>query len=322
MKAVVVRAVGGPDVLAVASVADPQPAHEQVRVRVVAAGVNFIDTYQRSGRYAVPVPFTPGSEGAGVVDAVGSGVAGLAVGDRVAWATQPGSYAEQVVVPADQLVAVPAEVDLRVAAALMLQGMTAHYLATSTFPLRDGHTALVHAAAGGVGSLLVQIAKRRGARVIGTAGTHDKRRRALDAGADEVVLYREVDVGAAVAELTAGAGVDVVYDSVGADTFDRSLDCLRPRGCLVLFGQSSGPVPPLDPQVLNRKGSLFLTRPSLGAYLADRDELAWRAGDLFAWLSAGELNVRIDRIWPLAEAAHAHRYMEAGKTTGKVLLIP
>jgi NADPH:quinone reductase len=320
MKAVVVREIGDASVLHVADVDDPRPGPGQVCVRMTAAGLNFVDIYERSGQYRKPTPFTPGSEGAGIVESVGPDVDDLVEGDRVAWAMQPGAYAERAVIAADRVVRVPADVDLRDAAAVMLQGMTAHYLATSTFPLDDRHTALVHAAAGGVGALLVQVAKRRGARVIGTAGSEDKRRIALEAGADEVILYREVDFAAAVAELA--GGVDVVYDSVGADTFDRSLDALRPRGYMVLFGQSSGAVPPVDPQTLNRKGSLFLTRPSLGAYVANRQELSWRAADLFSWMSAGTLSVRIDRTWPLTEAAQAHRYMEAGQTRGKVLLIP
>jgi NADPH:quinone reductase len=300
----------------------PEPGAGQVRVRVAAAGLNFIDTYQRGGAYQMQLPATLGMEGAGVVDAVGPDVDGLAEGDRVAWAMQAGSYAEQVVAPAANVVAVPDGVDLQQAAAVMLQGMTAHYLAHSTVPLDKGMTVLVTAAAGGAGRLLVQVAKRLGARVIGTVSTDEKEALARAAGADDIVRYRDVDLVEAVRGLTGGAGVDVVYDSVGKDTFAKSLDSLRPRGHLVLFGQASGPVAPVDPQVLNAKGSLYLTRPTLGHYIATRDELAWRAGDLFAWMAAGELDVRIDRTWPLAGAAEAHRYIEAGETKGKVLLLP
>jgi len=322
MQAIQVKQHGGPEVLELTEVADPTPGPGEAVVAVTVAGLNFIDVYQRSGAYPVATPFVPGSEGAGTVEAVGDGVADLAPGDTVAWTAVPGSYAEKVVAPAERLVKVPEGVDVRTAGAVMLQGITAHYLALSTFPLREGHTALVYAAAGGVGHLLTQIATRRGARVIGTASSEEKAALARSAGAAEVIRYREVDVAEAVAELTGGVGVDVVYDSVGADTFERSLDCLRPRGMMVLYGQSSGPVPPLDPQVLNRKGSLYLTRPTIAHYTATREELLWRTGDLFDWIRAGELEVRVDRTWPLAEAAEAHRYIAAGRTRGKVLLEP
>ena len=322
MQAIQVKRHGGPEVLELTEVADPTPGPGEAVVAVTVAGLNFIDVYQRSGAYPVATPFVPGSEGAGTVEAVGDGVADLAPGDTVAWTAVPGSYAEKVVAPAEQLVKVPEGVDVRTAGAVMLQGITAHYLALSTFPLCEGHTALVYAAAGGVGHLLTQIATRRGARVIGTASSEEKAALARSAGAAEVIRYREVDVAEAVAELTGGVGVDVVYDSVGADTFERSLDCLRPRGMMVLYGQSSGPVPPLDPQVLNRKGSLYLTRPTIAHYTATREELLWRTGDLFDWIRAGELEVRVDRTWPLAEAAEAHRYIAAGRTRGKVLLEP
>lgn len=322
MQAIHVEQHGGPEVLALTEVDDPTPGPGEALVAVAVAGLNFVDVYQRSGLYPVATPYVPGSEGAGTVEAVGDGVADLVPGDTVAWTSVPGSYAQKVAAPAERLVKVPEGVDARTAGAVMLQGITAHYLAVSTFPLSQGHTALVYAAAGGVGRLLTQIAVRRGARVIGTASDEDKAALARSAGAAEVIAYRDVDVAEAVADLTGGTGVDVVYDSVGADTFERSLECLRPRGTLVLYGQSSGPVPPLDPQVLSRKGSLYLTRPTIGDYLATREELLWRAGDLFDWIRAGDLEVRVDRTWPLADAAEAHRYIAAGRTRGKVLLEP
>lgn len=320
MQAIQVDGVGGPDVLEFVEVDAPRPGRGEVLVRLEAAGVNFIDVYHRSGNYPLDVPFTPGVEGAGVVEEVGDDVDGFAPGDRVAYAMQRGSYAEQAVVPANMLVAVPDTVSNEQAAATMLQGMTAHYLSHSTYPLDGDDTALVYAAAGGVGHLLTQIATMRGARVLATASTPEKADLARGDGADEVILYRDEDLVARVEELTDGRGVDVAYDSVGRDTFGASLDCLRPRGVLALYGQSSGPVEPLDPQVLNRKGSLFLTRPSLGHYVAERSELEWRARDLFTWIAAGELAVRVDRTFPLADAAAAHTYLEAGRTTGKVLL--
>ncbi len=322
MRAIRIHEQGGPEVLVAEDIPTPEPGPGQVRVRVAAAGLNFIDTYQRAGAYQMQLPATLGMEGAGVVDAVGPDVDGPIEGDRVAWAMQPGSYAEQVVVSADKVVAVPPGVDLEQAAAVMLQGCTAHYLAHSTVALEKGNTVLVTAAAGGAGRLLVQVAKRFGTRVIGTVSSDEKEALARAAGADDIVRYRDVDLVEAVRSLTGGTGVDVVYDSVGRDTFTKSLDCLRPRGYLVLYGQASGPVAPVDPQVLNAKGSLYLTRPTLGHYIATRHELAWRAGDLFSWMAAGELEVRIDRAWPLAEAAEAHRYIEAGETKGKVLLVP
>lgn len=321
MRAVRVREAGGPEVLELADVDVPAPGTGQVLVAVEAAGVNFIDTYQRSGAYRVTLPAVPGSEGAGTIVAVGPGVGAAGVGDRVAWAGQPGSYAERVVADVDRLVVIPAGVDTRTAAAVMLQGMTAHYLATSTFPLGPGHTAIVHAGAGGVGRLLVQIAKRRGAIVAATVSTEEKAALARSAGADEVIRYTQVDLAEESVRLFPG-GVDVVYDSVGRDTFLSSLDCLRPRGMLVLYGQSSGAVDPIDPQVLSRKGSLYLTRPTLGHYTADAGELRRRAGELFAWVTAGDLEVRIDRTFALEQAADAHRYVEARLTKGKVLLLP
>lgn len=320
MRAIRVAEPGPPEALQLQDVDRPEPGSGEVLVRLDAAGVNFIDVYHRSGQYPLDPPFTPGVEGAGTVAAVGAGVDALSEGDRVAYAMQSGSYAEEVVVPAAQLVRLPDGVTTEQAAAVMLQGMTAHYLAHTTFPLADDATALVYAAAGGVGHLLVQLAKRRGARVLATASTEDKAALARADGADDVILYRDEDLVARVRELTDGRGVDVVYDSVGRDTFVASLDCLRPRGLLALYGQSSGAVEPLDPQVLAQKGSLFLTRPSLAHYVAERSELDARAGDLFAWIAAGELDVRIDRTYPLADAAAAHTYLEEGRTTGKVLL--
>ncbi|MGI8574546.1 MAG: quinone oxidoreductase family protein [Egibacteraceae bacterium] len=319
MRAVQVFEPGGPDALQVEEIDEPRPGSDQLAVRVGAAGVNFIDIYQRTGKYPLELPAVLGLEGAGEVTAVGDQVDGFEPGDRVAWSGELGSYAEHHVLPAERAVRVPDGVETATAAAVMLQGMTAHYLASSTFPLQEGHTALVHAGAGGVGHLLIQIAKRRGARVITTVSTEEKAELARSGGADEVIRYTETDFSEAVAELTDG-GVDVVYDSVGADTFQRSLNCLRPRGYLVLFGASSGPVDELDPQVLNQKGSLFLTRPSLFHYVAERDELTWRAGELFDWIAASELEVRIDRTWPLADAAEAHRYLEGRQSKGKLLL--
>jgi NADPH2:quinone reductase len=322
MQAIRVTENGGPEALQLADAPLPEPGAGQVRIRVEAAGVNFIEVYQRKGQYKLPLPLTPGAEAAGAVDAIGPNVADFLPGQRVATVAAQGSYAQYALVDASRLVRVPRDVETRVAAAVMLQGMTAHYLAYSTFPLAPGQTALVHAAAGGVGQLLVQIAKQRGARVIGTAGSAEKVALAKSHGADEVINYAEQDFEAETRRLTNGAGVDVVYDSVGKATFDKSLNCLRPRGYLVLFGQSSGPVPPVDPQILNAKGSLFLTRPTLGNYIATREELLWRANDLFEWIGSGALKVRIDQAFPLADAAEAHRYLEARKTTGKVLLIP
>ncbi|MBX6363119.1 MAG: quinone oxidoreductase [Gemmatimonadetes bacterium] len=320
MRAVRIHETGGPDVLRLEDVPVPEPGPGQALVRVEVAGVNFIDVYKRTGLYPVQLPATLGEEGAGVVAAVGPGVREVRVGDRVAWASGFGSYAEYVAIGADRLVPVPDDVPADRAAAAMLQGMTAHYLATSTFPLEPGHRALVHAAAGGVGLLLVQLARRRGAVVIGTAGTPEKAELARQAGADHVIVYTQQDFAAEVRRLTDGQGVHVVYDSVGRATFLAGLDLLQPRGMMVLFGQSSGPVEPIDPQILNRKGSLFLTRPSLMHYTATRDELLARAGDVLAWVADGSLQLRIDRELPLDRAADAHRALEARRTAGKVLL--
>ena len=320
MRAIRVHRPGGPEQLRLDELPVPAPGPGQARVDVAFAGVNFIDVYHRTGLYPLAPPFIPGSEAAGVVGAVGEGVTGLQVGDRVAYAMHLGSYAEQALVDAWKLVPVPAGVGLDVAAAAMLQGMTAHYLTHSTFPLREGQVALVHAAAGGVGLLLCQIAKRIGARVIGTVSTEEKAGLARAAGADEVILYTRTSFKDEALRLTGGAGVDVVYDSVGRTTFEDSLGSLRRRGTLVLFGQSSGPVPPFDPALLNKHGSLFLTRPSLAHYAADRPELLARAGDVLGWIAAGRLAVRVDRVLSLGEAAEAHRLLEARATSGKLLL--
>lgn len=322
MKAIRIHEFGGPDVLRYEDAPMPEPGSGEARVRVEAAGVNFVDIYHRTGRYPGRLPLILGVEAAGIVEAVGPGVDEVMPGDRVAYATQQGAYAEYAVVPAWKLVKAPDGMETQRAAAVMAQGLTAHFLSHSAYPIRPGDSALIHAAAGGVGLLLVQMAKRRGTRVIGTVSTGEKARLAREAGADEVILYTETDFEEEIKRLTDGRGVNVVYDSVGRTTFDKSLNCLKPRGYLVLYGQSSGPAPPLDPQVLNAKGSLFLTRPSLAHYIASRAELLERANDLWAWMAAGELNVRIDKTFPLAEAAEAHRYMEARKTMGKVLLLP
>ena len=323
MKAVRVNEQGGPEVLSYEEVDLPEPGPGEARVRLTASGVNFIDVYKRTGLYPVETPFTLGEEGAGEVDAVGEGVDDLLVGDYVAFASVLGSYAEYVVVPTEKLVPFNVTlVEARVAAAVMLQGMTAHYLTHSTFPLEEGHTALVHAAAGGVGLLLCQMAKMRGATVIGTAGTEEKARLAREAGADEVILYTEQDFVEETKRITNGEGVDVVYDSVGKTTFDGGLDLLKRRGYMVLFGASSGPVPPLDPQVLNQKGGLYLTRPSLAHYTATRDELLWRAESLFAWIGNNALAVRIGGTYSLADARQAHEDLEGRRTTGKLILLP
>lgn len=325
MHAVLATEPGGPDVLEPDEIPDPLPGPRDLLVRLSAAGVNFIDTYRRSGVYAMPFPHVPGSEGAGVVEAVGREVREFAVGDLVAWASAPSSYAELVVVPEAVALRVPDGVAEDVAAALPLQGLTAHYLVTSTFPVLEGQDVLVHAGAGGVGLLLTQLAAARGARVITTVGTPEKEALSRAAGAAEVIRYTELDdltseLPALVRDLTGGRGVHTVFDGVGASTFDASLASLRPRGGLALFGASSGPVPPFDPQRLNAAGSLFLTRPTLGHYTATRDELTRRADELFAAVAAGALDVRVGATYPLAEAAEAHRALEGRATTGKVLL--
>lgn len=322
MKAVRVHQFGGPEALKIEEVPLPEPGEGEARVKNEAIGVNFLDIYQRIGRYQGSPPFTLGQEAAGIVDAVGPNVTEIKPGDRVAYASVQGSYAESAIVPAWRLVPIPVSVDVKEAAAIMVQGMTAHYLALSTYPLKAGETALVHAAGGGTGQMLVQVAKRCGARVIGTASTEEKARLARESGADDVIPYTRTDFETEVKRLTNNAGVDVVYDSVGKDTFDKGLNCLRRRGYMVLYGASSGPVPPIDPQVLNAKGSLYLTRPYIGHYTADRAELLQRANDVFSWLAAGELKVRIDKTFPLAEVSEAHRYLEDRQSKGKILLIP
>jgi NADPH:quinone reductase len=322
VEAIRVHETGGPEVMRLETVPTPEPGQGQALVRTEAIGVNFVDVYNRVGLYKNPLPFTPGSEGAGIVEKVGPGVSEVKVGDRVGWVAVDGSYATHVVAPAQKLIPLPEGVSTHDAAAVLLQGLTAHYLATSTYPLKPDESCLVHASAGGVGRLLCQIAKLRGARVIGTAGSPEKATIAREAGADEVILYREQDFVAETRRLTGGSGVQVVYDMVGKDTFDGSLSSLARRGCLVLVGQSSGPVPPMDPRVLNTKGSLYLTRPSLRDYTVTRDELLGRAKDVLTWLSEGKLRLRVDRTYPLAEAAEAHRALEGRQTAGKVLMIP
>ncbi|MFP3715183.1 quinone oxidoreductase family protein [Puerhibacterium sp. TATVAM-FAB25] len=327
MRAIRAREAGGPEVLEHVELPDPEPGPGQLLVRVAAAGVNFIDTYRRSGTYAMPYPHVVGVEGAGVVEAVGPDVEAFAAGDRVAWAEARGSYAELVLVAAANAVAVPAGLDLTTAAALPLQGMTAHYLVTSTFEVRPGHDVLLHAGAGGVGLLATQLATARGGRVVTTVSTPEKAELSRAAGAAHTLDYTRMadltaELPAAVRELTGGAGVHVVYDGVGRTTFDGSLACLRPRGTLVLFGAASGPVPPVDPQRLNSGGSLFLTRPTLGHYTLTREELERRAGEVLGAAASGGLDVRVGATYPLADAAEAHRALEGRGTTGKVLLLP
>ena len=322
MHAIQVKEFGGPEVLEYVEIPTPEPGQGQVRVRIEAAGVNFIDVYQRTGAYPNATPFTLGQEAAGVVDALGEGVTEFNVGDRVGYAGILGAYADYAVVAADRLVPVPDGVSSVVAAASFLQGMTAHYLVYSTYPVKQGDWVLVHAAAGGVGLILCQMAKRLGATVIGTVSTEEKAELARGAGADHVIRYTEQDFVAETKRLTEGRGVHVVYDSVGKTTFDGSLDVLRPRGYLVLFGQSSGAVPPVNPQILNSKGSLFLTRPTMGAYVATREELLERAGEVLGWIASGELNIRVDREVPLKDLGEAHRALESRATSGKVEVIP
>jgi NADPH2:quinone reductase len=322
VKAVRVHALGGPDVLKYEDLAEPVAKAGEALVKVEAAGVNFIDIYQRMGVYKLPLPLTMGQEGAGVVVGIGPDVTDLNVGDRVAWTSVQGAYAEHAAIPAQRLVPLPSTVTTKQGAAVMLQGTTAHYLASSTFPLRPGDTCLVHAGAGGVGLLLTQVAKLRGARVVTTVSTPDKAALSRDAGADLVVLYGEQDFEAAVKEFTDGKGLQVVYDSVGKTTILKSLNCLAPRGMLVLFGQSSGVVESIDPLVLSQKGSLFFTRPTLVHYIASRTELRQRTDELFEWIGSGKLHVRAEFQFPLADAAEAHNALAGRKTTGKVLLIP
>jgi NADPH2:quinone reductase len=317
-----VHQYGGPEVLRYEDVDVPRPRAGETLVKIAASGVNYLDVQYRTGRHKTPTPFIVGSEGAGVVADVGAEVAELRAGDRVAYAMTLGSYAEYALVPARKLVAVPPAIELETAAAVMLQGLTAHYLTHSTFPLKRGETALVHAGAGGVGQVIVQVAHLLGARVIATVGTDAKAVIAREAGADEVIVYTRDDFEAEVKRLTGGAGVEVVYDSVGRDTFEKSLNCLRPRGYLVLFGFSSGQVAPFDPATLGIKGSLFLTRPGLNQYMATRDELLMRANAVFTWLMAGKLRVRIDRRYSFQDARQAHEDLEGRRTAGKIVLAP
>jgi NADPH2:quinone reductase len=316
MKSIQIKETGGPEKLELVETAMLQPGPGQALVRIAASGVNYIDVYYRTGLYTAGLPLTLGHEGAGTVQAAGDGVTEVAPGDRVAWSVASGAYAEYALVPAAQLVKLPPGLDFPTAAAIMLQGMTAHYLTHSTYALKSGDACLVHAAAGGAGGLIAQMAKMLGARVFGTVSTQEKAAVARGHGVDEAILYTQVDFEAEVKRLTGGRGVDVVYDSVGATTFEKSLNCLRPRGVLALFGQSSGPVGPFDPAILNAKGSLFLTRPTLRHYVLTREELLWRAGDVLEWTVSGKLKPRIDRSYPLADAADAHRDLEARRTTG------
>ncbi len=322
MKAIQIRATGGPEVLELAELPIPQPGAGQVLLRVEAIGVNFIEAYFRKGQYKSTLPLTPGSEAAGIVEEIGPSVSGFAIGDAVASTSVIGSYAEYALVPAAQLVKVPDGLSPEKAAAAMLQGMTAHYLAHSTWPLKQGETALIHAGAGGTGLLLTQMAVRIGARVITTVSTPEKAELSREAGASDVILYTEQDFAAETKRLTGGRGVDVVYDSVGKTTFEGSLSCLRPRGLLALFGGSSGAVPPVDPIQLSSKGSLFLTRPTLWHYISTREELEWRAGEVLKWVASGELKLRMEHVYALEDAPQAHADLESRKTTGKILLEP
>jgi NADPH:quinone reductase len=322
MKAIQVKQVGGPDAMQTVEIPVPQPKAKEAVVKLAASGVNFIDVYFREGRYKTQLPFVPGQEGAGVVTEVGAETTSIKVGDRVAWTGLQGSYAQYAAVPADRLVPIPQRVSEQQAAAAMLQGMTAHYLSHDTYPLKQGETALVHAAAGGVGLLLVQMAHNIGARVIATVSTEEKATLARAAGAHEVILYTQADFEAETKRLTNGKGVDVVYDSVGKTTFEKGLNILRPRGMMVLFGGSSGAVPPFDLVALSQKGSLYVTRPTLVNYIASRDELVARSSAIFSMMASGKLKLRIEHTYPLAEAQQAHRDLEGRKTTGKLLLIP
>jgi len=322
MKAIRVHAPGAPEVMKYEDVPEPQPKAGEAVVKVDAAGLNYIDVYQRSGLYKLDMPLTLGLEAGGTVTAVGPGVTDVKVGDKVAYTGVAGAYAEYAAVPAARLVVLPKGVTTKQGGAMMLQGMTAHYLACSTYPLKSGDTCLVHAAAGGVGLILCQIAKMRGARVIGTVSTQEKAKLAREAGADETIVYTSQDFEAEVKRITGGKGCQVVYDSVAKTTFDKGFNCLAPRGMMVLYGASSGPIGPFDPQILNAKGSVFLTRPSLFHYIATREELVQRSTDLANWIAAGKLRLRMEFEFPLKDAAEAHRALEGRKTTGKVLLIP
>jgi NADPH:quinone reductase len=321
MKAIEVKHLGGPEVLQIVDLPVPEPKENEAVVKVAVSGVNFIDTYQREGRYKLPLPFIAGQEGSGTVRALGSKVSNLKVGDRVAWTNVQGSYAEFQAVPADRLVPIPKGIDDREAAAAILQGMTAHYLSHDCFPLKSGESALIHAAAGGVGRLLVQMAHDIGARVIGTVSTEEKAKLAREAGADEIIFYTKTDFEMETRRSTQAKGVEVVYDGVGKDTFEKGLNVLRPRGFMVLFGGSSGPVPPFDPIILSQKGSLYITRPTLGHYILTTEELRHRAKAVFEMITSGRLKLRIAHTYPLTEAAQAHRDLEGRKTTGKLLLV-
>ncbi len=322
MQAIIVRECGEPEVLVLEALPTPEPGPGKALVRVSAAGINFIEIYQRSGHYPLPLPIAMGSEGAGVVERLGPGDSPVAVGDRVAWVNGPGSYATEVIIPTDRLVPVPSGIDERLAAAVMLQGLTAHYLSRSSYPLKPGDTCLVHAAAGGVGQLLCQMARLAGARVIGTVSTEEKASIARAAGADETINYEQEDFVERVKSLTGGTGVQVVYDGVGKSTFLKGLDCLVPRGCMVLFGGSSGPVAPFDPLILMHKGSLYLHRPTLWDFIRTRDELLVRTAELFGWVGSGELKVTVAATFPLADACDAHRLLVSREAAGKILLIP
>lgn len=322
MKSILIRQTGGPEVMRLEDTALSTLGPGSVLVKIEATGVNFIDVYFRIGLYKAELPFTPGMEAAGVVEAVGPGVTDFTAGDRVAYAMTRGSYSEYAIVPAQTLVKIPDGVSGELAAASMLQGMTAHYLSHSTFPLDSSHTALIHAAAGGTGALLVQMAKMRGARVIATVGSADKAARAKEVGADEVIQYHEQDFEVETRDRTNGKGVDVVYDSVGASTFLKSINCLKPRGMMVTFGNASGPVPAIEPLLLSTKGSLFLTRPTLANYTSSREDLLWRAGDVLGWVSSGKLKVTVHKSYPLADAGQAHKDLESRASAGKLLLIP
>ncbi len=322
MKVIQIQQYGDASCMALVDLATPTPKADELLITIKACGVNFIDVYQRSGLYKNPLPFTLGKEGAGIVEEVGQDVTEFNKGDRVAWANVPGSYATHVIAKADDLVLIPEKVDFQKAAAAMLQGMTAHYLASSTYPIQAGDTCLIHAAAGGVGLLLCQVAKMRGAKIIGTVSTNEKAMLAKKAGADEIILYTEQDFETEVKKITNNQGVQVVYDSVGQTTFEKSLNCLKPRGYMVSFGQSSGPVSPIDPLILNAKGAQYLTRPSLHYYIATQDELLKRAHDVFSWIEQGQLTLRIDNTYPIADVSQAHADLEARKTIGKILLLP
>ncbi|MCZ6632885.1 MAG: quinone oxidoreductase [bacterium] len=322
MKAIRVHQTGGPEVLTLDDIPTPEPGAGEVLVKIEAAGLNFIDTYHRTGLYPLDLPIPLGLEGSGIVEAVGTDVGDLQIGDAVAWSSIAGSYAEYIAAPEESVVKLPEGVATKSGAAVMLQGMTAHYLAHSTYPLKEGDTCLIHAAAGGVGLLLVQMAKKCGARVFGTTSTPEKADLAKGAGADEIILYTEQDFEAEVQRLTDGQGVNVVYDSVAKATWEKSINSLRPRGYMVFFGNASGPVPPIDPLLLSQKGSIFVTRPTLGHYTATREEFLSRTQDIFSWIQSGQLNVHIGEEHPLEQAAEAHRRLEGRQTTGKVLIIP